>query len=318
MHKPAPWMREAVAVGGEFHWAKQVPWKHNVKNVTATVALWATIVGILAWGLWAPTLVHLVVGGFLLGCCFFAHYILVVHECSHNMFVLLQDRAKQKLLNRTIGRVAGGMFFTDYVQHWEKGHTVHHLHPCEDDDPQDKNPETGATLYKKYAALLLIPGFPLKLNPSNQYGVSILRLLGGLAFFGPVAVAMFFLVGPWSPLILLVGFHTLMALNLTKKAQEHGCGLKFEEFRILRSRTYFYGTSLLTSPFNINYHFEHHANFNVPWYALPAYHQKLLDVVPEALKPYYFHHEFLSQLHGTKALPPDELRPLTWAEEEAA
>ena len=234
------------------------------------------------------------------------------------MFVLHPDRARQKALNRTIGIIAGGMFFTDYLEHWEKGHTIHHLHPCEDDDPQDRDPITGWALYRQYLALVLIPLYPLKLNPSNQYGFSIKRLLGGLAFFGPLIAVVAFLVNPWSVLTVLVGFHTLMALNLTKKAQEHGCGLKFEEFRILRSRTYFYPTSLLTSPFNINYHFEHHANFNVPWYALPAYHQRLLDVVPEPLRPYYFHREFLKQLSGAKTLPPDELRALTRAGEEAA
>ena len=318
MHKPAPWMRDAVAAGGEFHWAKQVPWKHNLINLTAAVGLWSTIALLVGWGAIAWTPVHVVVGGFLLGCCFFAHYILIVHECSHNMFLLHPDRAKQKTLNRAIGIVAGGLFFTDYLQHWEKGHTIHHLHPCEDDDPQDKDPLTGWDLYKKYLGLLLIPLFPMVLNPSNQYGFSLKRLLGGLAFWVPTITFVVLFVSPWAALALLVGFHTLMGLNMTKKAQEHGCGLKFEEFRILRSRTYFYWTSLLTSPFNINYHFEHHANFNVPWYALPAYHRKLLDVVPKPLQPYYFHREFLKQLHGTKPLPPDELRPLTWAEEEAA
>jgi len=311
-------MRDVVAAGGEFHWTKQVPWKHNLINLTSAGALWSTIFLLIGWGAVAWEPVHIPVAGFLLGCGFFAHYILIVHECSHNMFLLHTDRATQKKLNRAIGIVSGGMFFTDYLKHWEKGHTVHHLHPCEDDDPQDKDPITGWDLYKKYALLALVPMAPMKMNPSNQYGFSIKRFLGGLAFWVPLITVVVLFVNPWTALTLLVGFHTLMALNMTKKAQEHGCGLKFEEFRILRSRTYFYWTSLLTSPFNINYHFEHHANFNVPWYALPAYHKRLLDIVPKPLHPYYFHSDFLQQLHGTKPLPPDELRPLTWAEEEAA
>jgi len=95
---------------------------------------------------------------------------------------------------------------------------------------------------------------------------------------------------------------------LTKKAQEHGCGLKDEPIFEMRSRTYFYATSFMTSPFNINFHFEHHANFMVPWYLLPAYHQKLLEIVPAELKPYIFHQEFVQQLSGQKPLIPDDLR----------
>ena len=32
--------------------------------------------------------------------------------------------------------------------------------------------------------------------------------------------------------------------------------------------------------------------------------------VPEPVKNYYFHHDYLAQLSGKKPLPPDELRPL--------
>jgi fatty acid desaturase len=95
--------------------------------------------------------------------------------------------------------------------------------------------------------------------------------------------------------------------NSLKKTQEHSNGLNTEPDPLLRSRTYFYPLSPLLSPFNINYHFEHHANFNVPWYLLPAYNKALLSVVPADLQPYYFHHEYLDQMAGRKALPPREL-----------
>ncbi|MBK7760179.1 MAG: fatty acid desaturase, partial [Deltaproteobacteria bacterium] len=77
-----------------------------------------------------------------------------------------------------------------------------------------------------------------------------------------------------------------------------------EPDRLLRSRTYFYPVAVIFSPFNINYHFEHHANFSVPWYSLPAYHKKAREIVPEALRPYYFHNQYLMQLAGQKPLPP--------------
>ena len=74
--------------------------------------------------------------------------------------------------------------------------------------------------------------------------------------------------------------------------------------------SYFAAFKAGLAPFNINYHFEHHANFSVPWYSLPAYHKKAREIVPEALRPYYFHNQYLMQLAGQKPLPPANLRPL--------
>ncbi len=318
MHKPAKWMRDVVALGGEYHWTKMDPARHNLLNLTSAVLLWGAIFGTLALGRWMPAAVWIPLASGLVGCMLFGHYILVLHECSHNMFVLTKNRETQKRLNRLIGVVAGGMMFTDYVNHWEKGHTVHHLRPCEEDDPQDKNPITGPELYGQYARLALVPFYWLMINPSNQYGFSVWRVLGGAALWGPVITATWLWVGWAGPVALYIAFSLVMVLNMTKKAQEHGCGLEHEEFRLLRSRTYVYPTAFLTSPFNINYHFEHHANFNVPWYKLPEYHLKLKAMVPEALRPYYFHSDFFEQLSGNKALPADELRPLTWAAEDGA
>ena len=315
--KKAEWIRKAVAAGGEFHSMKQVPWRHNLINLSSAAVLWTCILGVLAWGSVANPLVYVPVAAVLVGCMFFAHYILVIHECSHNMFLVFKDRKRQKSVNRWIGIVSAGAFFTDYVLHWEKGHTIHHLRPCEDDDPQDKHPLTGPDLYKHYAGLAFIPLYFMKINPSNQYGFSLKRFLGGLAAWVPALALTGFFISPWAPLVLLLSMHVLMALNMTKKAQEHGCGLKDEVFPELRSRTYLYPLSFMMSPFNINFHFEHHANFNVPWYLLPAYHEKLKSIVPGELYPYIFHHEWFQQLSGKKDLIPDELRPLTFAEPAA-
>jgi fatty acid desaturase len=318
MHKPAKWMRDVVALGGEYHWTRMDAGRHNLLNLVSATLVWGSVFGLLALGRWMPAAVWIPLAGVLIACMLFAHYILILHECSHNMFVLLKDREQQKKLNRFIGIVAGGMMFTDYLQHWEKGHTIHHLRPCEEDDPQDKNPITGKALYAEYAKLVFVPFYFLAINPSNQYGFSIVRLLGGLAFWAPVFTATWLWVGWAAPVALYIAFAVLMMLNMTKKAQEHGCGLENEEFRILRSRTYHYPTAFLTSPFNINYHFEHHANFNVPWYKLPEYHTKLKEMVPAELHPYYFHRDFFLQLSGNKPLPTDDLRPLTWAAPEEA
>jgi fatty acid desaturase len=85
------------------------------------------------------------------------------------------------------------------------------------------------------------------------------------------------------------------------------CNLIEVEDPYLRSRTYFYPMRLLFSPFGINYHFEHHANFNVPWYRLRAYHQKVMKLMPEDLKPYFLTRglsESFQQIAGSRALPP--------------
>lgn len=308
--KRARWVRDAAVAGNELHAMKKNITTHNLINIGATLSLVSLFGAVMAAGRWVPWPVYIPLAAILFGSMYFSVFILILHECSHNMFLLLADRERSKRLNRLVGRIAGGVMFTEYVQHWEKGHTIHHLRPCEPDDPQDANPLTGWDLYRLYL-LLLIPGYFVVLNPSAKYPGGAKRLVMGVLAWAPVFVAGGFLVGWPVPVAMALGFSVLAALNFTKKAQEHGAGLAHEEDPYLRSRTYLYPLSFLFSPFNINYHFEHHANFNVPWYSLRAYHRKLMGgIVPEVLKPYYFHHEFFAQLAGTKPLPPADLRPL--------
>ena len=96
--------------------------------------------------------------------------------------------------------------------------------------------------------------------------------------------------------------------NLNKIAQEHGSNLIQMKDPYLRSRTYFYPGRWLFSPFCINYHFEHHANFNVPWYRLKAYHRRVLQLMPEEFQPYFLTRglqQTVQQIAGTRALPPE-------------
>ncbi len=300
------WVRRCPAAGAPFHAMRQDPTRHNLINLGAAALLWGAVLGVIAAGALLPWPLYVPLAGVLLGRLFFGHFILLVHECSHNMFVLSRDRARQTVMNRLLGRFAAGMFFTDYLKHWEEGHRIHHLRPCAPDDPQDAEPETGRALWRSYA-LLLIPASILLSNPSNRYGFSLRRLLAGLCFHVPLGAVGGTFIGWQVPAALLLALHVLAALNLTKKAQEHGAGLAGEPAALLRSRTCLSPIWQLISPFNINYHFEHHANFRVPWYLLPAYHRALLDIVPEPLHPYYFHRDFLAQLAGTKPLPPRDL-----------
>lgn len=302
------WVRDAIAAGGEFHAMKKDPGPHNRINAAAAASLVAVFVGLTAAAAVLPPLAWLPLAFFGYGCVYFGVNILVVHECSHNMFYLSKDRKKQKRVNRRIGQLAALPFFTDYVTHWEKGHTTHHLRPCEPDDPQDHTPLTGPDLYRRYALLALVPFSFLRFNPSRQYPGHARRAALGLALWWvPLAVATGLTLGWHVILGMVLGLQFTMILNWTKKAQEHGGGLADEPDYTLRSRTYLYPLARLTSPFHINYHFEHHANFNVPWYDLPAYHERLKAIVPDALWPYYFHRDFFQQLAGTKPLPPREL-----------
>ena len=300
------WMKAVMAAGMPFHARKQPRIRHNLINLGSFALLLALGAALMAVGPSLPALVYIPVASVLFGAFYFGAFVLVIHECSHDMFVLADKPEQTHRLNHWIGRFAAVPFMTEYVTHWEKGHLTHHLRPCEPDDPQDGDPLHGARLYKVLAVLSLVPLSFVAYNPSSRYPGRLLRTVLGLLFWAPI----WYIAWTLSPAVLVslvLGFQVLSMCNSLKKTQEHSNGLNTEPDPLLRSRTYFYPLSPLLSPFNINYHFEHHANFNVPWYLLPAYNKALLSVVPADLQPYYFHHEYLDQMAGRKPLPPREL-----------
>jgi fatty acid desaturase len=308
----ASWLKQALAAGNEFHYLQQTPWKHNLKNGIAACALVGLYAGVIALGAVLPTWLYVPIGAFLLGCILFGFFVLVIHECSHSMFVLSKDRDKSKHLNNRIGTFVGDLLFTDYMSHWAREHVVHHLHPMESRDRQDLLRHSGRSLGLKYL-LLLVPGVVLVNNPSRQYGFSLKRTLLGAAFFGSIACAGWVLVHWHVVLAIVFGWNVASGLTMTKVAQEHGSGLENEPDPYLRSRTYLYGSQKLTSPFNIHYHFEHHANFNVPWYLLPRYHQRIGKIMPAQLQPHFINRgwkQFYGQLAGTRPVPPVEMEEL--------
>ena len=296
------WALQCAKAGKDFHIQKQAPLQHNLKNMLAAVLLWGTAGAILYSIPFFPLWLSLPIGGILLGCCFFGHFILIIHECSHNMFLLGDSTAQTKKLNRTIGRIASVPFFTAYVKHWEKGHVTHHIKPCEAEDPQNPDPLDGKRLFYRLLCIWLIPLGCMPFNPSRKYNGGLWRVLSGALCWAPVIALL--LTHSWaSAAAVYIGFATVASLNLLKIAQEHGSGLADEFDPLLRSRTYFYPLQFLFSPFFIHYHFEHHANFNVPWYLLPRYHKAIQELVPVELKSYYFHRDYINQMLGLKDLP---------------
>ncbi len=310
--KRAAWIKEAIAVGGEYHFKKQKRLRHNTINL-GSLGLVLLLTGLIYWaGAFVTPWVYVPLATLLLGCLTFSLYVLVIHECSHVMFLLLEDNARSEALNHLIGSWFGNVLFTDYKNHWEEGHVVHHLRPCEDVDPQNPPPVLdGRALLMRYLFLCIPLLGPLKTNPSNQYGFSPKRFIIGTVFWITLGTLCYQSIHPQVTLVILLHFQFVSILNFSKIAQEHAAGLETEEDPFLRSRTYHYLTALLTSPFNINYHWEHHANFKVPWYLLPAYHERVLEVMPRELYPYYLTRgwkEYFQQLAGTRALPPESLR----------
>ena len=291
-------MREAIAAGKEFHVLRQDRRAHNIRNLLWTTGVLLAVGVVVLASAVVPAIPYLAVAPWLLGSLYFSLFILVIHECSHDMYFLPADRSRTRVWNRRIGQLFSAPFFTDYIQHWEEGHLVHHLRPCEADDPQDRNPITGWPLAARLALLTAVPGSVFLFNPSNQYGFSPRRILLGVGGLVLPAIAASLLLAWTAGLAIFLGMHVLQILALLKKAQEHGGGLEHAADPLLRSRTYFYGLQRFASPFHIHYHFEHHANFRVPWYLLPAYHQRLRSIIPEAVQPWFFHRRYLDQAAG--------------------
>ena len=302
--KRSPWLKEVLKAGRPFHFRRQNPLKHNLINIGASSVLWSLIVGTILltqhieWYL-VPFL------GIFLGSFFFGHFVLIIHECSHGMFLVHKNPDRHSSLNHRIGKIASIPFFTAYDRHWKEGHQIHHTDPCSSHDPQNPDPLDGKRLYDQLLRLCFIPFWFLMLNPSRKYDQSAIRLTKGILFWSVLLTVL--QASLKTALLLYVSFVVLSALNLLKIAQEHGSGLAKEEFAILRSRTYFYPFQFLFSPFNINYHFEHHANALIPWYLLPAYHKIATSIVPKELQSYYFHKTYLLQLSGKKECPPISL-----------
>ena len=118
------WLRQALSAGNDFHFVKQVPWKHNLLNLFALSTVLGLFAGTMALGAVLPIWLYLPLATVVMGCLIFSLFVLVIHECSHSMFLLLKDREASKKLNNRLGALFGDLLFTNYMEHWAREHTV--------------------------------------------------------------------------------------------------------------------------------------------------------------------------------------------------
>ena len=210
----AAWLTEAVSAGKRFHYIKKHPLRHNLLNLGAAAAIPAGLALVLGSAAWLPTWAYLLLAPPLAGCLIFSIYILVLHECSHGMFIVSRDRRLGQRLNRWIGVAAAAPLFTDYLRHWERGHIRHHLNPCEPGrDPQAPNPADGPRYFRAVALLLFVPLYALRLNPSAAYPGRARRVALGFGFWAlPIGWAAMNISG-WVIVAWVWAYNWVMILN---------------------------------------------------------------------------------------------------------
>ena len=113
MARPA-WLKAILAAGNEFHFVKQEPWKHNLLNLGALLLVFALFGGVMAMGgVIEQVWLYVPLAAVSMGCLFFSLFVLVIHECSHCMFVLSKNRETGKKANHAIGTIMGDLLFTN-------------------------------------------------------------------------------------------------------------------------------------------------------------------------------------------------------------
>lgn len=312
----APWIKAAVIAGKPFRHRAKRPLFHNVLNLTALAGILAVFGTALALGRDAHAWPYVPLASLVFGWCYFALFVLVVHEASHGMFVLARERRVRERWNRIFGWLACLPFAIHFARHWEEGHVIHHRIPIEADDPQQYNRLTGAPLFRDLALLLFVPGYAFVhrfMTPKARARKksSAWTFVVFFAFWTGVVSVVWRRFSPSAAIALLLGLQVLAAYNQFKGALEHGGPIAFERSAYLRSRTsLFFGRRLLL-PFNHSLHFEHHLNFTVPWYELPRYRRALLAIVPRELHDEVWNRDIWGQLAGEKGALPEHLRDLT-------
>lgn len=293
-----------MKVGAKHHVRHGRPWAHNLLNVSILAGNLAFLVGLLALGAWVPWWLHVLVAGPLFGLGCYTLIAFVVHEASHDLFVLSADKSKERTWNRVFGWLCSVPFGLHYVNHWEEGHRIHHAHPLEEVDPQRFNVATGWPMARLVLALIFIPFYAhiYRLFGKRPAGRSRSSpgVMVGFVLIWVALSALAVSAWGWSSLgAILWGQQWINVFNQVKGALEHGGAAGADPELLLRSRSTLVPFAGLLGIYNATiYHFEHHLHPKVPWYALPAYHQEIAALVPEPLRADVFNRRVLDQLRG--------------------
>jgi fatty acid desaturase len=297
------WMVEGVKLGRQYaaHHQNRV-WHNTINLAHLSFLLTSAFVTLWAARYVSPAL-YVPLASAALGWTYFGLLVLVVHESSHNMFILAKERSRRLGWNHWFGRMCCVPFAINYERHWQVGHITHHRHPMEDHDPQRYNTKTGKAFWWLFVGLLLVPGFALverffsKTNRTR--GVSSGHTFVWFTSFWVLGgVVLWRYWSPWALVSAVWGLQVLSALNQLKGALEHGGQIGRAADPLRRSRTTLLPLRFLFMPFNISLHFAHHLNYGVPWYLLGRYHRALTPTLPSKEAAYFVNRAILPQLNG--------------------
>jgi len=292
------WIRQGTFLGNRFHYRHKNPLIHNSLNLSVLSVILAGMLGLCYSGLSLPAFIFLPLGSFGFGLAYFALAILTIHEASHNMFLVFKDAKKSRIWNRRMGQFFCLSFGIDYVNHWEIGHKIHHLHPVEEFDPQNcpNTIYTGRSLWLYCLKVLLVPGYVLVCRRHDdcsavQSYARNWKLFCNMAVSWSLTIVLLTIYFNWTvALAAVLGTGVLSVLNQFKIAMEHSGDIARRGNPVLRSVSSFFPLRSILMPLNISIHFEHHLNDAVPWYDLLKYHQEFKAIVPPEIQPEIFHY----------------------------
>jgi fatty acid desaturase len=130
------WILDGIAAGNRYHFRRKDPLRHNAINLSALSILLAAVGAVIGAGARVHPAIYVPLAGLALGVLFFGLIVLVVHEASHEMFVIARTPGRARRANRLFGWLVSVPFSINYARHWEEGHLIHHRSPLTPDDPQ--------------------------------------------------------------------------------------------------------------------------------------------------------------------------------------
>lgn len=292
LNQQPKWLRDSILLGNKYHYRKKIPIIHNTINIFVLMLILLEALGVSYSSTFLPTLVFIPLGSIAFGLIHFTLFILVVHEASHNMFIIHKNQQQAIFWNRRFAWIVSTFYGMEYTKHWEVGHQVHHIDAIESHDPQNC-PNTiymGKELFKYTLIVLLLPGyfqFVRKYDDCQapkEYGVNIKLIIGQVIMWATFIFLSTVYISWKVPVTAFLGIQVLSVLNQFKIAMEHGGEIGCRENPLMRSCSSFFPLRNIIMPLNISLHFEHHLNYCVPWYDLLKYHNELKQIIPESVQ----------------------------------